>query len=58
MANVKYCVKEYTPKENMPGTHGYYAVAVVDNVITNRELARKIEARGLSRAAEIKAILA
>lgn len=57
MANNKYCIKEYTPKENMPGSHGFYAQAVVDNVITNKELAKKIEARGISRAAEIKSIL-
>ena len=59
MADVKYCIREFTPTLNQVGmSHTFYAQAVVDNVITNRELARKIEARGLSRAAEIKAILA
>ena len=58
MADVKYCIREFTPTQNQVGmSHTFYAQAVVDNVITNRELARKIEARGLSRAAEIKAIL-
>ena len=57
MANNKYCVKEYVPTGNMPGTHGFYAAPVVDNVISNKELARKIEARGISRAAEIKSVL-
>ena len=57
MADNKYRVREYTPKPNQNGSHSFFAEAVVDNVITNKELARKIEARGLSRAAEIKAIL-
>ena len=57
MANVKYRVKEYTPKPNQNGTHSWYAEAVVDNVIDNKALAKKIEARGISRAAEIKSIL-
>lgn len=58
MAMNKYRVKEFTPSEKqstMP--HSYYAEAVVDNVINNRELAKKIEARGISRAAEIKSVL-
>ena len=57
MANVKYRVKEYTPKPNQNGSHSWYAEAVVDNVIDNKALAKKIEARGISRAAEIKSIL-
>ena len=57
MANVKYRLKEYTPKAGQSGTHSWYAEAVVDNVIDNKALAKKIEARGISRAAEIKSIL-
>ena len=57
MANVKYRVKEYTPKPNQNGSHSWFAEAVVDNVIDNKALAKKIEARGISRAAEIKSIL-
>ena len=58
MAKNKYCVKEYTPKENMPGTHGYYAAAVIDNTITNSELAKKIHDIGsISSDFEIEAIL-
>ena len=54
MADVKYCIREFTPTQNQVGmSHTFYAQAIVDNVITNRELARKIEARGLSRAAWI-----
>ena len=57
MANVKYRIREYTPKAGQSGTHSFYAEAVVDNVIDNKALAKKIEARGISRAAEIKSIL-
>ena len=57
MANVKYRVREFTPTANQSGTHSFYAEAVVDNVIDNKALAKKIEARGISRAAEIKSIL-
>ena len=58
MAQNKYQVIEFTPTANQVGmSHSFYAQAVVDNVITNKELARKIEARGISRAAEIKAVL-
>lgn len=54
----KYRVREFTPTANQIGmSHSFSAQAVVDNIITNKELAKKIEARGLSRAAEIKGIL-
>ena len=57
MAKVKYRINEFTPTANQTGGHSFYAEAVIDNVITNRELAKKIEARGISRASEIKSIL-
>ena len=58
MATNKYQIVEFTPNSNQVGmSHSFFAQAVVDNVITNKELARKIEARGISRAAEIKSIL-
>ena len=57
MAAVKYRVREFTPKANQAGSHSFFAEAVVDNVIDNKALAKKIEARGISRAAEIKSIL-
>ena len=57
MANVKYRLREYTPKAGQSGTHSFYAEAVVDNIIDNKAIAKKIEARGISRAAEIKSIL-
>lgn len=57
MAKVKYRVREYTPHGNMPGAHSLYAEAVVDNVITTSELAKKIEDRHVGNAAIIQAIL-
>lgn len=57
MAKVKFRVREYTPHGNMPGAHSLYAEAVVDNVITTRELAKKIEDRHVGNSAMIKAIL-
>jgi len=57
MAKVKYVVKEYIPSENQPGAHSFYAEARPDNVISNSEIAKKIENRGISRASEIKMIL-
>lgn len=57
MANVKYRIRERIPSENQFGGHSFYAEAVIDNVIDNRALAKKIEARGISRASEIKSIL-
>ena len=58
MAYNKYRIKEFTPKPSQVGmSHSFHAEAVVDNIITNKELAKKIEARGISRAAEIKGVL-
>ena len=57
MAKVKYVVKEYNPSENQQGVHSFYAQARQDNVITNAEIAKKIENRGISLASEIKMIL-
>ena len=39
MANVKYRLREYTPKPGQTGTHSIYAEAVVDNIIDNKALA-------------------
>ena len=39
MADVKYRVREFTPKAGQAGSHSFFAEAVTDNVITNRELA-------------------
>ena len=57
MAKVKYCLREFTPHAGQSGVHSFYAQSVTDNTITNEEIAAEVEARGLSRAAEIEAIL-
>ena len=45
MAKVKYRIREFKPTANQTGGHSVYAEAVVDNIITNKELARKVESR-------------
>jgi hypothetical protein len=58
MAKVKYRILEHQPKGGQIGTHSVYAQAVIDNVITNAELAKKVHQIGsISSPAEIKAIL-
>jgi len=58
MSKVKWMAVEFTPNENQVGmSHSWSAKAVVDNVITNKQLAEKVAARGISRAAEIKMVL-
>ena len=58
MAKVKYRISEFTPTANQTGGHSFYAEAIVDNIITNKELAKKIHSKGsISSPAEIKAIL-
>ena len=52
MAKVKYAIREFIPTANQPGGHSFYAQAQPDNVITNRELAQKIQARTGTRAPE------
>ena len=58
MAKVKYRIREFKPTANQSGGHSFYAEAVVDNIITNKELAKKVHDVGsISSPAEIKAIL-
>lgn len=58
MAKVKYRLREFKPTANQSGGHSFYAEAVVDNIITNKELAKKVHDVGsISSPAEIKAIL-
>ena len=45
MAKVKYRIREFKPTANQTGGHSVYAEAVVDNIITNKELAKKVESR-------------
>ena len=58
MAKVKWCAAEFTPNQNQIGmSHSWSARAAVDNTITTEDIAAEVEARGLSRAAEIEAVL-
>ena len=45
MAKTKWRCREYTPKGNMTGIHGFYAEAVISNEIDNIDLSAKIAAR-------------
>lgn len=42
---VKYRVREYNPTSAQQGSHSFFAEAVINNEITNAELAEKIAAR-------------
>ena len=54
MSKVKYRVREFTPKANQGGAHSWFAEAVIDNDITNNELAKRIAARtGFSSPAHL-----
>ena len=53
MAKVKYRIREFKPTANQTGGHSVYAEAVIDNVITNKELSKKVEARTGMRAYEV-----
>lgn len=53
MAKVKYRIREFKPTANQTGGHSVFAEAVVDNIITNKELAKKVEARTGMRAYEV-----
>lgn len=58
MSNVKYRVREFTPTENMTGrTHSFFAEAVIDNEITNTELADRIARRTGFKQYEVQAIV-
>jgi len=50
MAKVKYRIREFKPTANQTGGHSVYAEAVVDNIITNKELA-KVATRAAVRQA-------
>jgi len=58
MPLVKYRVREYTPKGLQPGSHSFYAEAVIDNVIDNHALAKKIAARTGFKSYECAAVIA
>jgi len=58
MAKNKYRVREFTPKAGQAGSHSFFAEAVIDNEITNNELAKKIAARTGIKAYEAQAVVA
>ena len=58
MSKNKYRVREYNPSPNQGGTHSFFAEAVIDNEITNAELAKKIAARTGTKAYEAQAVVA
>lgn len=57
MAKVKYRVREYAPNGNMPGSHAFYAEAVINTDITAVELAKKIAARTGMKSYEAQAVI-
>ena len=59
MAKNKWRAREFKPTGNMEGrSHSFYAEAVIDNEIDNRELAAKIAARTGFKAYEVQAVVA
>ena len=58
MAKTKWRCREYTPKGNMTGIHGFYAEAVINNEIDNRDLSAKIAARTGFKPYEVQAVVA
>jgi len=58
MSKVKYRVREYTPKTASMGVHSWFAEAVIDNDITNNELAKRIAARTGFKSYECQAVVA
>ena len=58
MANVKWRAREFTPSQNQGGSHSFFAEAVIDNEITNVDLAKKIAARTGTKSYEAQAIVA
>ena len=58
MSKVKYRVREYTPKTENQGSHSWFAEAVIDNDITNVELAKRIAARTGFKSYECQAVVA
>ena len=58
MAKNKWRAREYKASGNMPGTHSFYAEAVIDNEIENKDLAAKIAARTGFKSYEVQAVVA
>jgi hypothetical protein len=58
MSKVKYRVREYNPTSAQQGSHSFFAEAVINNEITNAELAEKIAARTGVKAYEVTTVIA
>ena len=58
MAKVKYRIREFKPTQNQTGGHSFFAEAVIDSIITNKELGKRVEARTGLRAYEVQTALA
>ena len=58
MAKNKWRAREYKPSGNMTGSHAFYAEAVIDSDIDNRDLAAKIAARTGFKSYEVQAVVA
>ena len=58
MSNVKYRVREFTPKAGQTGSHSFYAESIINNDLTNADLAQRIAARTGFKAYECQAIIA
>jgi len=58
MSKVKYRVREYNPTSAQQGSHSFFAEAVINNEITNNELADKIAARTGVKAYEVTTVIA
>ena len=58
MSKVKYRVREYNPTSAQQGSHSFFAEAVINNEITNSELADKIAARTGVKAYEVTTVIA
>ena len=58
MSKVKWKAVEYNPTENQQGSHSWYAEAVIDNEITNTELAERIARRTGFKTYECQAVVA
>ena len=54
MSKVKYRVREYNPTSAQQGSHSFFAEAVINNEITNAELADKIAASTAPRLTRLK----
>lgn len=59
MAKNKWRAREFKPTSNMQGrSHSFYAEAVIDSEIDNRDLAAKIAARTGFKSYEVQAVVA